>query len=428
MNESECRYELRRALTARGIPTNQFQPLWRMLGDYKWSEELCNSSDGIEGLVRQYRQILDALEVPAGQVQWVGPRARRRGPAPRSTEDSAIWLELDQDDRDWSETLAEIIIEEARTNDSADAFRARWLPERPMTWEEADNAISSPLLASAGWSEYEANEWTLDTRATLLSEETSWTPAGRRDVRVLDLGLDLGVTLTQEVAGGPSPATEVLTWRRANGRELRIPYWPDSMIEVIRWVAHDLMAALPLDEAGAARLLLCDAPGIEPISARIGRYGCLPGMTRGRIELSIDPRVSAKTVARMYKELRRLLIGQDSPAAAESRSFGERGLALLLFGRSRRAQGMTYQQIADEWNRRHARSHPDWMFPDGSMRRVGRDMKLVEDRLLRRDIRVPLDKPDADGNLRQSAFVRVMFEDRLTRRSRRGTRGDAPST
>lgn len=284
----------------------------RMMARLGWAEDLQGGRVTREDAAREYRRLLRRAGDRQGQVL------------------------LEPDPR--MEALARIAAAEAARHPLVLAFRQDVLGGKLLEPQDVPN-----------WIETRARE-----------EEPTWCvtlrvpapPPRPKPGRVLD-GVNMEAVRKAASQAGPDSVTgwrpESLPYVAADGLPARVAISAEGVLAQLKRAAEELAWLFGWDIADAVTFVLsgkvCERPHIR---ARIVEPAWGPPVIR----LEADPSTPARQVVEVYKELRR------RASRGASRKIGERVAELAVFLAERRNSGLTWAELAAEWNRRH----PKWRY------------------------------------------------------------------
>ncbi len=335
-----------------------------------------------------------------GRVRSTGQGRKPAGRAVpgRTPPGPSRLLDLTDEEHERAKAVARMVQREAGAIPAVRRFRELNLVEGPLSPEEAHGFVSSPATATLPRDTFIEVGIPLIHEAHLEGWEEQRSAEGwraRRDVTVDPPGYT--ITATQSVAlplHVPLPAFE---WTGRDGRLSRIPFWPNSLLHDLLRLSDALIGVYPWEQREAAWFVLTDDVGLEPIRARTGRIGYPDRYTRGQIELSVDPWVSADTVQRTYRYLQRSMLAGAHNRSGDNRAIPERSLAVFNFVEELRLPGgptPTFRDMARLWNQRWRSERPTWCYPE-PLDKFKRTYDETKARLLTLRYALPGDEPQA---------------------------------
>jgi hypothetical protein len=273
-------------------------------------------------------------------------------------------LDPAESDRAWA--FSEYIAGLAAANPDLQEFRSTHLDGRVLSRDESNQFMASePLLylsattlRSKGIPLWGHTVVKCDRRTGSVSYPRKSGPPSllfRRDVHAeISWGGKTEVfdPWTESSPGAdPFPKIELPT----GGRWFPHEVWSGSVYDELRKVTERLVKQYPWNGPEATTYVLTgDVPFIPPIYVapvefRVGAFG------QTKLEVTIEPWVSARTVARFYKYLR------SASFTGRSRALGEKNLALFRFVTRHTQPGHeipSYEELRKMWNSQY----PKWQY------------------------------------------------------------------
>ncbi len=129
-------------------------------------------------------------------------------------------------------------------------------------------------------------------------------------------------------------------------------FWPGSLLFELYRICTALMEFCPWTQAEAAWFILTYDPNLDPISVRARPIGYPDRNTRGRVDLSIDPWVSADWVQRTFRLLQRWMLARPGLRGSDNRGVSARSLAVFDFvqeGQDQAEEVTSFRDMARQW-------------------------------------------------------------------------------
>lgn len=163
-----------------------------------------------------------------------------------------------------------------------------------------------------------------------------------------------------------------------DSRVLRKPARPGGKLEMLANLSKDLAERYGWEDYQATVFILA---GITPqISTYKVEFECQSNLaSANRIKLTLDPALTDKEVAAIYRQTRRKVLKQDKQGKARFRQLSEKHLRLAIFD-AQQPEEVTYRKKMKAWNEQCPKK---WKYTQES--NFGRDCKKAIQRLLEPD-------------------------------------------
>lgn len=233
--------------------------------------------------------------------------------------------------------LSVLFAKHAKQDEHVNFFRKKFLSkEFPLPWEKVENWIFR--------AEYE--------EIKKHKKETYWAYAGT---------LEYGVPGTQYAH--------------------RVPVAKDGKLNALRVISEYLAYKYRWTEAQATVFVLTDVPPLVTTHESSSTHG-EPLSVTSRITLTLDPVLTDKEVAAIYRRARQRMLKKDKKGKVRFRVLGDKAHSLAIF-EAKRPEGKTYKEKMKSWNKEVSKEHPEWKYEQESI--FGRDCKKATQRLLEPD-------------------------------------------
>jgi hypothetical protein len=311
-----ARADLRRALRQEPNPV-----IWRQLVDEQYAQEYVDHRITCAALVETYRKRLqDAKDAAAAE-----------------TGRKAVSGETgDVDARARWQALGQLLWREASEWSPVVAFRHRHLRQ----WQPLHILPPDGSVTATQWIRAKAQEEgphtllaTVPLPSDLAAECTPGSPP-------------LVVTLPVRLDPERCQCLRLEWWDRDSEMRLSTPFVAGGVLHELARTAQEVARVFGFDEAKAATFVL-DGKPVGPVRARyVAEPIDSPKHPRWHIRLDVDPSVSAREVADLYRQARR------AAKLRKERAFSARILELLRFASTLRSQGTSWEEARRLWKQR----------------------------------------------------------------------------
>ncbi len=374
MDETQLRTKLTKALGVRRVLDSE----WRMLVEGRYVDEALNPDypQAFKELVKEAKRLREFLSEATQEMHPAVQGMGRQGPI--RGEDLSVGFSdlLSPYERKYAHVVSQYYAREAAFLFPVRDYRTDVLGGTSLSWEEAteflDNAaphfLSRTQFAALGIP-------IVGHHSSIIDEHKDHTDTGRQVH---------SVTLEIEWLGGKHTASYELEWSEEDPESLRPMWhvisehvgagtfrlkkigpgysWPDSIRRELCDRTTDLTEWYPWDELGAMMFVLTNVkPEIVPIRIQAvtreradvdaGVWPLLHDRTAIRME--IDPWVSADTVRRAYRAIRRGIL------RGVTRQLRGRALTILSF-LVNHAEGVnkaSWRELMAIWNQSQSDGH-----------------------------------------------------------------------
>ena len=378
--------ELHKTLARRHRRGSLPKSLWREV----------RGSTHLELALKGDRRALELLSDLVGYGLYQRSRRKRGTPSPPSPDRLLGWQSADEQRR--GEVLASyyarlamrygrLDLEDAQTGEvlrgrsKVEAFREKSLEGRVLGAVEAEQLVRSPTTAILPAE---------TLRGIPLSERTATRV---EHVQVVDESGRVEETFRLEFVGdgerhtlgrsfSPPAHSANLEFLSAAG-ESTVRVYPDSLLDELRVLSEDLSKRYGWRRSEATWFVLTGrTPDIHGVFAR-PTYMWTDDHTHAAIQMTIQPWVTTRSVARAYKDLQTILFRQiqgDPEGQPQVHPTKRKSLDFFDFVSERLMGGSSYRVTMLAWNRKHPGAESYGANGDENFYR---DYMLLHERLIR---------------------------------------------
>lgn len=307
-----------------------------------------------------------ALLEEARHMLGVFREAERRVPNRSRGRRLAVHAFLTSEEAARAEVVSRALARQAAQDGAVLRFRKGVLGGGVLSLPEAALLLASPAPYLLSRAAFEADSIPILGHHANLVRRGSTRASTAPEERVgLTVKWAKGTANYRMVIPRPAPggAQLDLPWHLA-GKIEQFPVLEGSVFAELRWASKWLAERLPWSPWDALWFVLTGtAPSVQPLQLGTKHW---KGEAHERLEItiSVEPWVSAKTLARLFIAHQRALLGR------ENRPISVKNLALLDFVMAQRESGSApvgWTTLMAKWNR----THPTWGY--GDVRHFQRD-------------------------------------------------------
>ena len=160
-------------------------------------------------------------------------------------------------------------------------------------------------------------------------------------------------------------------WGRA-----RAVVW-GGVLDSLRRISESLSETFKWSEGEATVFILTDIPPMAALY-HAGWGQPRPITSTTRIKLTLDPVLTEREVATVYRQIRHSMLKKDRQGRVRYHLPREKACELAIFN-AQQPEDKTYREKMKTWNRTVAREHPGWKYKQES--NFGKDCKAAKDNL-----------------------------------------------
>ena len=314
-------------------------------------------ADGYQGLVEAAKRFLNVFQ--AGASQHRQPRARTS----KGTESNTNLAERERA-RAFSEYLAFL----ADAHPMIRSFRNRFLQGRTLDSDEALRLLVSPASQILSFDEFTSLgipllghharfsliDYDPDTFDCIVEVIVGW-PGGLHEAtrRCRSENPTRALKVGQEPEYWPNADTVTYTSGSGIGGSTHV--WAGSVLDDLRRLAKDVVRKFQAwsEDQSAWFVLTGTAPVVSPLQVS-NTVIKSTDYVQGVITLEVEPWVSAQSVLKAYRTVRRRILG------GQHRELSNRNVSVLTFvvQEKRKGRKITWRVLMEDWNR----LRPDWRY------------------------------------------------------------------
>ena len=345
--EQQARIELERHLGRLS------ESQWAWIVEERWSEEIeigCLSAREVAAKIKKMWQVMGA-----------GPKGSEPSATEMLTKDRA-------ESRDSRErrriAVSRLLAIEAGNDIYVRGFREMHLGSPPadlLSWDEVE-----------GWIEAQAAEAGEPTWFLEVPVPADLVIRGDAERRTFVLSAPATTKEVPEV----STRWSYLAYGGPQSQHVQhAPVKADSVLDELRKITEDLVKRYAWKPEQATVFVLT---GIVPLVslARLTRTYSAALPVTSRIEISVDPMVTAEELAEYYRPFR-----QQMMPGRRNRALDAKHTELAIFAASRDPQE-PWQETVAAWNDSVRTEHPDWRYGEMQKPNFRRDVSQARERLL----------------------------------------------